>query len=52
MPSVAEPIEPLQGEWAGSPLKPIHGTTRVAMQDMIGGVMCPLGASTTQNGQD
>jgi len=34
-PSVAEPLKPLQGECAGSPLEPIHGTLQVVMQYVI-----------------
>jgi len=44
--------EPLQGECAGSPLEPIHGTSQVVMQYVIWGVVCPLKGKIAPHGQD
>ena len=49
---MAEPLELLQGERAGSPCESIQGVSRLATQDMTEGVVCPFGATTTPNGQD
>jgi hypothetical protein len=41
---VAVPLKSLQGECVGCPFEPVHGQASVAMQDMIKGLVCPLGA--------
>jgi hypothetical protein len=50
-PSVAEPLEPLQGECAGSLLDPNHGSSQVVMQFVIWGVVCPLKGKTAHIGK-
>jgi acyl-coenzyme A thioesterase PaaI-like protein len=36
------------GHVTGSPLKSVHGAVRAAMQDMIGGVVCPNGQAPNE----
>jgi hypothetical protein len=48
-PTAGNAQEQLQSECAGRPLEPIHGTSQVAMQFVIGGLACPLRARIPSN---
>lgn len=48
-PAARNAQEALQSGYADSPIEPFHAATQVAMQYVIGGLVCPLPARNAQH---